>query len=404
MTSFRYVALARDGKKVRGIQEGFNEMDATSRIKEKYDVILKLKKVGFQGGGILSMEIGGKRLNTKAFVLMCSQFATILKAGIPIARAVKLIADKTTDKKIREILFRVAEDVEAGRSLSSSFDDEGGGMFPQTFVETLRAGEESGKLPEAFASVYRHFDKQTKMSGKVRSAMTYPLFVLLVAAVVLVVLMVAVVPSFIQIFDSFGGELPLMTRMLIGFSNFMKVALPFIAIGGVALTLFLKLYGATDNGRIRLAKIQLRIPVLGNIAELNAASQFANTMATMVESGIPLTKAVSITGRVMENFWIRQSVESMAGRIEEGHTVSDSMREAKCLPDILTDMVGVGEETGEMKETLETVAEYYDSELELAVQNALAMLEPSLLVFIAIVAGFIVISVYMSMFSMYSYM
>ena len=153
---------------------------------------------------------------------------------------------------------------------------------------------------------------------------------------------------------------------------------------------------------MNIAKLQLKLPVLGNIAELNAASLFANTMATMIGSGLPMTKSVSITANVMDNALIRDRVSHMVTRIEEGKTVVDAMREAECLPDILTDMVGVGEETGELKSTLDTVALYYDTELEMAVAKAIALLEPLTLVVLAGVAGFIVIAIYMAMFGMYN--
>jgi type IV pilus assembly protein PilC len=152
---------------------------------------------------------------------------------------------------------------------------------------------------------------------------------------------------------------------------------------------------------MNLARLQLKLPIFGNITELNAASLFANTMATMIGAGLPLTKAVTITGQVMTNDVFKEKVINMVGRIEEGRTMVDSMREAGVMPDILTDMVGVGEETGEMKHTLDVVAGYYDNELELAVTKAIGMLEPALLIFLALVAGYIAIAIYMAMFTMY---
>ncbi|MBO6215738.1 MAG: type II secretion system F family protein, partial [Lachnospiraceae bacterium] len=164
------------------------------------------------------------------------------------------------------------------------------------------------------------------------------------------------------------------------------------------------MYNRTETGRLKLARLQLQLPILGNIAELNAASLYANTMATMIGSGLPMTKSVAITAKVMSNAYIANKVEGMVGRIEEGRTVVDSMRETEILPDILCDMVGVGEETGELKSTLDTVALYYDNELEVAIDKAISTLEPAMLIFIAGIAGFIVIAIYMSMFSMYDLM
>lgn len=384
--------------------EGFDELDAVDRIKQTCSIVLKLKEVKSDKPGLLNMEIGGAKLNSKAFTVMCSQFSIILRAGIPIARTVHLIADKTTNKPLKKILMKTAEDVEAGRSLAASFAEHGDRLFPTTFIETIRAGEESGNLDRSFETMYRHYDKQTKMRGKVKGAMAYPMFVLVIAVAVVVVLMVKVVPTFTSIFDSYGSELPAITRLLIAISNFFRKYTIWMAAVFALLFIVYKLYGNTEKGRLNLACIQLRLPVLGNIALLNAASQFANTMTTMLGSGLPMTKAISITAGVMDNYYIGSEVGKLTGRLEEGRALGASMRESGCMPDILVDMVAVGEETGEMEKTLDTIALYYDAELEMAIAAALAKLEPTILVFLAGVAGFIVIAIYMSIFQMYALM
>ena len=384
--------------------EGFDELDAVDRIKQTCSIVLKLKEINPDKPGLLNMEIGGSKLNSKAFTVMCSQFSIILRAGIPIARTVHLIADKTTNKPLKKILMKTAEDVEAGRSLAASFAEHGEKLFPTTFIETIRAGEESGNLDRSFETMYRHYDKQTKMRGKVKGAMAYPMFVLVIAVVVVIVLMVKVVPTFTAIFESYGSELPAITRLLIAISNFFRKYTIWMAAVFALLFIVYKLYGNTEKGRLNLARIQLRLPVLGNIARLNAASQFANTMTTMLGSGLPMTKAISITAGVLDNYYTGTEVGKLTGRLEEGHALGASMRDSGCMPDILVDMVAVGEETGEMEKTLDTIALYYDAELEMAIAAALAKLEPTILIFLALVAGFIVIAIYMSIFQMYAIM
>ena len=224
MNSYKYTALSASGQQVRGMLEAIDQLEATAKIREQYDVVLSIKEIRqntFEMPAFLSAEIGKKKLDSKAFTLMCSQFATILTAGIPIARAVKLIGDKTTNKVLKKLLEKVFADVEAGRALSSAFEDHGKGILPPTFCETIRAGEEAGDLSGAFDSMFRHYDRQTKMGAKVKNAMTYPLFVLFVAVVVVIILMTRVVPTFTTLFNEMGGQLPLPTRMLIGISNFI---------------------------------------------------------------------------------------------------------------------------------------------------------------------------------------
>lgn len=350
------------------------------------------------------MEIGGKRLNKKAFTIMCSQFAIILRSGIPIARTVELIADKTTDKNLKKMLKEIAQDVDAGRSVSSAFKERGGDFLPPNFIETIRSGEESGNLDKAFDSIYRHYDKQTKMANKVKSALAYPAFVLLVAIAVVIVLMVFVVPTFTAIFDSYDAELPLITRMLIGISTFFRDYILYI-LGVVAVIIIAyKIYSKTEKGRMNLAKLALKLPVFGNINILNAASQFANTMTMMLAAGLPVTRAILVTSKVLSNYYISNETGKLVGKVEEGHTVGDSMREQSIMPDILIDMVAVGEETGELEDTLHTIAGYYDVELEMATDSAIKKLEPAILVALAGIAGFIVIAIYVAMFEMYNVM
>ena len=405
MAQFKYAALSRNGERVNGIIEGYNELDAAARVKETCSVILKIKPVEEKKEiGILNMEIGGGRLNKKAFIVMCSQFSIILRSGVPIVRTVQLIADKTADKVLKKMLQKIAVDVEGGRALSAAFEEHGGRILPVTFVETIRSGEESGNLDRSFDTMYRHFDKQMKMANKVKSAMSYPMFVLGVAVAVVVVLMVKVIPTFMEFFAEADAELPLPTRILIGISDFFRYKYMIILAVIAVIVIVYQMISHTENGHLTLSKLQLKLPILGNIAELNAASQFANSMTTLLDSGLTMNKAVSITSKTLDNYFISTETGKISSRLEEGHSLGASMRENQVLPDILVDMTSVGEETGELSETLDTIALYYDAELEVAIQDALAKLEPAMLVFLAVVAGGIVGTIYMTMFSMYAVM
>ena len=404
MDTFNYTAMSRDGKKVTGVIEGFNEMDAASRIKESYPIILQLNSTKEKGivGNFLGSDLGGRKLNDKAFTLMCSQFAVILKSGIPIARTVRLIGDKMTDKPLKKMLDQVADDVESGRSLAASFEERGEGMLPLTFIETIRAGEEAGNLDASFESVSEHYTKQMKLKGKVRGAMIYPTFVLLLAVAVVIVLMVKVVPVFTAVFNAQGAELPGITKSLIALSTFFRKFWWVIVMIIIVIFICYKLYGNTEKGRMKLAKMALKLPVLGEINVLSAASQFANTMAMMLGAGLPITKAVNITARTMSNYYISTEVGKVSAELETGHTLGRSLRESGCLPDILVDMTAVGEESGELEQTLAMTADYYDSELESAIAAAMAKLEPATLVFMGAIAGYVVIAIYVAMFSMYN--
>ena len=407
MAQFKYSALSRSGERVDGIVDGYNELDAAARIKETCDVILRISEVSEEKKGLsalLSADIGGTKIDKKAFSVMCSQFAIILKSGVPIVRTVNLIAAKTTDKTLKKLLNQVAKDVESGRSLSAAFEDHGAKFLPPTFVETLRAGEESGNLDGSFDTMQRHFDKQMKMGRKVKGALAYPAFVMVVAIGVVIVLMAFVVPKFLTIFEGYDAQLPLPTLMLIAISNFFSHYFILIAVILMIAFILYQVYAHTEDGRMNLARLQLKLPVLGEVAMLNGASQFANSMTTLLGSGLTMNKAVSITSKTLDNYYLAAETGKLSARLEEGHTLGDSMRENQVMPDILVDMTAVGEESGELTETLDTIALYYDTELETAINSALAKLEPTLLIGLAGIAGFIVVAIYMSMFSLYGAM
>ena len=330
MQIYKYQAISKGGEKVSGVIDGFNEFDAVERIKKTCDVILTISQVKEDAPGLLNMEIGGNKLNTKAFTVMCSQFAIILRSGIPIARTIHLIADKTTDKKINHILKQVGEDVEAGHSVYASFKERGEKLFPQIFLETIRAGEESGSLDKAFETMYLHYDKQVKLKNKVKGALAYPAFVLFVAIVVVIVLMVAVVPTFTAIFESYGAQLPLITQALIAISNFFRDYWLVLAIIAIALVIVYKFVSANEDGRLWLAKTSLKLPVFGNINILTAASEFANSMTTMLGAGLPITRSLSISAKVISNYYINNYATTYTVDNVIPGTYTDGCEE-KCL-------------------------------------------------------------------------
>ncbi len=406
METYKYKAISKDGSQVAGVIEAFNEMDAAARLRGEYSIVvnLELAQKKSAAANFLSLDIGGNKLDDKAFILMCRQFSIMLKAGIPISRITHLIANKMTDKTLKRILTQVAEDVEAGRSLATSFSERGKKLFPVTFLETVRAGEEAGNLEEAFESVSLHYVKQNKMRSKVKGALMYPMFVLIIAIVVIIVLMIKVVPTFTEMFADYDAELPLITQALIGMSNFFRDNIFLIVIVVLGVVIAMKLYQRTEDGKMKMAKSSLKFPILGNIRILSSASEFANTMTMMLTAGLPMTKAVTITSRVIKNYYISYEVGKITAQLETGHTLGRSLRDSNCLPEILVDMTAVGEESGELAQTLEMTADYYDNELEQATQAALSKLEPMVLVLLGGFAAFIVAAIYIAMFELYGSM
>lgn len=356
-----------------------------------------------EGKNLLAMDITKPKAKQKNLAVMCAQFATILNAGVPAARATSLVADQVTDKYLKRVLADVAADVAAGHSLAESFQSKGENL-PRVFIETVRAGEESGHLPESFQRLHGYFDKRAKVSAKVQSAMTYPIFVAVIAVVVLAIMMVMVIPSMTGMIASLGADTPAMTQFLIDASNFVTDNFLLIAVVLALIVVGVKLFGTTERGKTTFAVLKLRLPVLGAVGVCSGAAQFANTMAMLVTAGLPATRAVAITSRVMSNYVLSREVGRLEAGLEEGRTLGEGLEASTYLPRTLVEMVTVGEHTGELEETLETMGAFYDDETQRVTNKAISIMEPALLVLMALFAGFIVIALYLPMFSLYAAM
>lgn len=407
MPNFSYKALGRDGKEVRGVLQAESEAAAASRIKESYPILLSIsqqaekKKAG--GGSILDMEIGSKQIKTKKLAILCSQFAITLHSGMTIARAMHMLAGQNEDKRIRKIMSEAADEVAAGSTVATALDKYQD-RFPLTFIETIRAGEQSGTLDKSFDRLQKFYEKSYKTTEKIKGALTYPMFVVAIAVVVLIVVMAKVIPTLADVFMDLGGTLPLITRMLIGTSHFFAKwwLLMLAVLAGIKI--LVELYSKTKQGKLNRARLALSFPVIGTINRMNGAAQFANTMAVLLAAGITVNQAVETTAKVMDNYLLSEDVRSMRSGIEQGRSLVDCLVGKKYFPQTMVDMCSVGEETGELEATLENVADYYTNEADYRIQRLLAMLEPMLLIALAIFAGIIVIAIYLPIFTMYDLM
>lgn len=400
MVTYKYEAISKDGLSVSGVMEANNEYEAIARIKESCSVLVKIKEIKNAEGE--RKRVGGK-VSAKSLAMVCSQFSIITQAGLPIVRAVELIAGQTSDKSLRHILEQVALDVSAGFSLAQSFENNGP-YLPKTFIETIRSGEESGTLDVSFGRLHRYYDKSAKLRGKVISALTYPIFVCIVAVIVIFVIMNFAVPVFIGNFADMGGEMPLVTRSLIATSNFFThYSVAMLAVLAALVVAYL-LYNRTEKGHMKIAEIKLKIPLVGAIHVMKSASEFANTMSTMLASGLPIIRAVSVTAKSMSNGFMGAQLESVVTDLEAGRALALCLRKNPYLPELLVEMTNVGEETGALETTLDVIGNFYDNETEQRTTRLVSLMEPSIICVLALVVAWILLSVYSPMFTIYGNM
>ncbi len=405
MKAFRYEGLSSSGAKIEGIVEAFDRQEAISKAHEHCRVLSVVEPVGSGNvSGLLNADIGlllsGGKIKPKKLSLLSSQLAIELKAGLPLVQSIRLVAENEEDKNLKKILNEVADDVHSGHGLAESFQKRAP-KLPSTFIETIRAGEASGRLDESFDRLKKYYEDSAAVASKVGSAMIYPALLIAVAIVVVIIIMVKAVPVFEDSFSSMGNELPAPTQMLISMSHFMTDNLLLLIIIMAAIAMAVILYSKTEHGRHFIAKLALTFPGVGMVNKMSAASQFSATLSTMLSSGLPLVQAVRITAATSSNLLIMEDLEYACNGVLEGNTLTHGLRKSNWLPNLLLEMTAVGEQTGNLEETLTVVSDYYNKEVDTAVKRALDILNPAITMFLAAIVVFILLSVYLPLFSMY---
>ena len=381
MPTYHYQARRADGSSGDGVVEASGPGAAVAQIRRSYDVVLSLQEIPARHESSLTRL---RKLNLKMFALMCRQFSIILKAGLPLVQAVDLVASQMTDRALKALLAQVSEDIAGGWSLSASFSQRG-----------------AGRLPQAFARLSAYYGRMTKTRAKAVSALVYPAFLSVMAVVVVIVIMTFAVPTFARTFESMGIELPLATRAVIAVSDFLVRFGWLLAAAVALLILAVRLYARTPSGAARLAKGRLALPVLGSLALMTSASQFAHTMAAMLSAGTPILRALETSARAVGNPCLsRQLLDALPG-VEEGQSLGECLRRCPDLPPMLVQMTAMGEATGSLEATLEIQAEYYDSEAETLTTRAVSLLEPVIICIMALIVLVILLSIYGPMFTMY---
>lgn len=395
MANFKYKALSKNGEEIGGFIEAVDQMTAVAKIKQSCPVILEIKAVG---QGEENQKI--KKVDIQTLSLLCDRFSIILGVGVPIMKAVDMLAAQMEDKNVKAILNDVSKDVSMGRSLYASFADKGD-AFPVTFLESVKAGEESGNLIRVFSRLKEFYEKTSKTKQKVTSSLMYPLFTMVVAVIVIIIVMVVAVPTFSKSFADMGTELPWVTKAVIAMSDFFIAYGIYLVFAIIALVIGIRTYSRTDTGAEAISIFTLAIPIVGNIVQLSAASQFAHTMSMMLASGMPILRCIETAGKSIGNYVMRRDILDASIAVEEGKSLGACLAQSKYLPQMLVEMTAMGESTGTLETTLEAVAVFYDNETEISTAKATGLLEPAIICVLAGVVCFVLLSVYLPMFGMY---
>ncbi len=501
MANFRYEVMLPTGKSHKG-DVAARDMAEASRIvrAQTGGTIVNLKR----SSDFLSMQIGTVKIKPKVLAMACSQFSILLRAGLPLARTIAMVRDQTADKTLKSVLDTVHEEVRVGASIADSFQKNIGAL-PIVFAETIRAGEDSGNLEHSFAKMEEYFTKSYKIKAKILKALAYPAILIVVAIVVVMIIVNVALPQFIPMFE--GRDLPGPTKLLLDiynasqtywyvpiiliivlsaiFRSYQKSPLGKLKLSGIAMKfpIFGKIntmlaasqYANTlatllaaglpvvkamditsrvisnyatglslqdgikaitegaligqalsDNpylpklalemtavgeesgsleaplGKLKLSGIAMKFPIFGKINTMLAASQYANTLATLLAAGLPVVKAMDITSRVISNYATGLSLQDGIKAITEGALIGQALSDNPYLPKLALEMTAVGEESGSLEDTLSTIGRYYDEEADSVVESSIAMLEPMITIILGFVVAFILVALYMPMFDMYT--
>lgn len=401
MTTYRYKGQTADGAKVSGVIRAYDEFEAATQLRDTCAIITKLEEVKEQDAA--SSRPRGYRIKEKELALICSQFSIILATGLPVMRCVQMVASQSRSKHTRRMLEKVAEEIDAGYSMAQSFENNMPEL-PRTFIETVRAGEQSGTLEECFKRLHSYFDKSAKTKARIVSTLTYPVMVIVVAIIVFTIIMVVAVPAFTDAFSEMGTELPGITRGLMAVSGFMTrwwwLIFIIIALCVIAYITFRR----TERGKLVISEFALKKAPLRRLHSMTSAGQFASAMATMLAAGLPVPQTLEVVSQILDNYVFSLGVRQVMQGVERGRGISESMSEIEYFPKMLTEMVGVGEQSGSLEETLDVIGSYFDNEAATMTERMLSLLEPVITIILAVVVVILLLAVYLPMFSMYGSM
>lgn len=401
MAAYGYEALDRAGKTIKGSIDADTIDKAKSELKQQGLTLLNIKEQSLLTKD-LNIEIGGYP-KPRDLSVFCRQFVSMTRAGVSILEALKMLSEQTENKQLKKAVEGVRVSVEKGETLARSLK-EYPKVFPELMVNMVNAGESSGSLDVALERMAVQFEKANKTRALVKKAMMYPIIVCLVAIAVVIVMLVVVIPNYATMFSELGTDLPGITKAVQAASNFIigywYILVPVI----IVIAILLKMFSQTDMGKHVFHGLQLKIPALKNLKTKQASSQMARTMSTLLAAGVPLIEAVEIAGNTMDNVYFREAMDTCKNEIIIGQPLSRPLEEVGLFPPMVYHMVRIGEESGNTEEMLNKLADYYDEEVEMAVQTLMAAMEPLIIVVLAVIVGVLVAACMAPMLSMYNAM
>ena len=394
-----YVAIGKTGNEIKGSREADTREDVVKELKAQGFIVLDVKEQD-----ILTKDLNfsfDKKPTARDLAVFCRQFSSIVRAGVSIIETLHMLSEQTENKLLKKSIAEVRADVEKGESFAESMAKHPK-AFPDLLVQMAKAGEASGSLEISMERMAIQFEKTAKTQALIKKAMIYPIVVGCVAVAVIIVMLVFVIPRYMDMFEELDAELPGITLAVIALSNFIQnywfIIIPVI----IAIVVALRAFKKTPSGKHLTGSIALKIPMIKNLVTKSASAQMARTLSTLLAAGLPLTEAVDIVADTMSNIWYKEALKDALEQLIIGVPLSQPLQSCGLFPPMVYHMVRIGEESGSTEDMLNKLADYYEEEVEMAVQSLMAAMEPMIIIVLAGIVGILLAAVMLPMVNMYS--
>ena len=394
-TTFVWKGRSPTGEILAGEYVTENKQELISHLRKRKIIVTSLREKSKDINIRLSFK---KRITVKDMGVFTRQFSTMINAGLPMVQCLNILSAQADKPHFKKIISTVTSDVEGGSTLAEALAKHP--IFTQLYVNMVEAGEAGGILDLILNRLAVYLEKAEALQRKVKSAMTYPTVVAVVAISATVFMLMFIIPTFAKMFSDFGGELPLPTKIVLGVSNFLRGQwyILLLVVGGAIFAF--KRFHATEMGKEKIDRLALRVPVLGMVIRKAAIARFTRTLGTLISSGVPILAGLDITARTAGNKVVEKAIYATRESISQGETIAEPLRQCGVFPPMVTQMIGVGEQTGALDEMLDKIANFYDSEVDTAVEQLTSIIEPVMIVLMGVLVGGMLIAMYLPMFKL----
>ncbi len=398
--TFQYQVRDRTGKLSRGKLQAESQAAVANRLKSMGYAPVSISQANVGMKKELSLPTLGSGVGLKDLAVMSRQFATMINSGLSLLRALNILEEQTENRALAKHLSKVRADVESGKALSTSMAAHPK-IFPPLMISMCRAGEVGGFLDETLTQIAANYEAEVRLRGKVKSAMTYPVAVLVIAILAVIGMLLFIVPTFQAMFDGLGGTLPAPTRFLVFLSNLLKTLAPVLVVAGIALAVLWGRFHRHPAVRRVVDPLKLKVPVFGPLFQKIAISRFTRNLGTMVHSGVPILQALDIVADTTGNTVISNAVHDVRDSVRQGESLARPLEMHKVFPPMVVQMMAVGEDTGALDTMLHKISEFYDQEVEATTEALTALIEPIMIVGIGGIIGGMIIALYMPIFKVF---